>query len=159
MRPRTTTSWLLPRSWSPAGLERDIVLWARGARRGYFEFSHHAVREAILDQINPIRRAVMHRDLALALEKHHGDRSIIYCEHLAHHWLAAQEPERALPWLESAARRADAYGDHDIRDEHLRQALLILGRLERSNGGELSDLTATRDRLLELQASGPAASG
>jgi DNA-binding SARP family transcriptional activator len=153
--------WLIrqfPRSWSPAGLERDIVLWARGARRGYFEFSHDAVREAILEQINPIRRAVMHRDLALALEGHHGDRAIIYCEHLAYHWLAAQEPERALPWLESAAKRANDYGDHDIRDEHLRQAFLILGRLERSDGGELGDLTATRDRLLELQTSDPASS-
>ena len=153
--------WLIrqfPRSWSPAGLERDIVLWARGARRGYFEFSHDTVREAIIDQINPIRRAVMHRDLAVALEKHHGDRAIIYCEQLAYHWLAAQEPERALPWLESATRRADDYGGHDIRDEHLRQALQIIGRLERSSGGKVGNLTATRDRFLELQASGPAAS-
>jgi DNA-binding SARP family transcriptional activator len=146
--------WLIrqfPRSWSPAGLERDIVLWARGARRGYFEFSHDAVRGAIIEQINPIRRAVMHRDLATAIEKHHGSQAIIHCEHLAYHWLAAQEPERALPWLESAARRADECGGTDIRDEYLRQALVIIGRLQRSGTRKHASLKETRDRLLELQ--------
>ena len=73
--------------------------------------------------------SVMHRDLAQAIEEHHGDQAMTHCEDLAYHWLAAQEPERALPWLEHAARRADDCGGYEIRDEHLRQALLILGRL------------------------------
>ena len=149
--------WLIrqfPRSWSPAGLERDIVLWARGARRGYFEFSHDAVRSAIIEQINPIRRAVMHRDLAEAIENFYGEKAIVQCEHLAYHWLAAQEPERALPWLEKAARRADDCGGPEVRDEYLRQALLIVGQMERSAGESSSELTETRERLLELQLAG-----
>ena len=142
--------WLIrqfPRSWSPAGLERDIVLWARGARRGYFEFSHDAVREAIIEQINPIRRAVMHRDLATAMEAHLGSRARIYSEQLAYHWLAGQEPERALPWLECAVERADDCGGTALRDEYLRRALGIVDRLERSSGGESAELNKTRERL------------
>lgn len=105
--------WLIrqfPQSWSQAGPERDIVLWARGVRRGYFEFSHRAIRTSILERINPLRKKIMHGEAATALEKLHAAEAAFVSEELAFHWLEAGEPEQALPWLEISARKAERNG-------------------------------------------------
>ncbi len=105
--------WLIrqfPRSWSQSEPERDIVLWARGARRGFFEFSHRAIRASILDRINPLRKRLMHGEAARALAKHHAVDPEAVAEELAFHFLAAGEAAAARPWLELAAERAERAG-------------------------------------------------
>jgi DNA-binding SARP family transcriptional activator len=147
--------WLIrqfPRSWSPAGLERDMVLWARGVRRGFFEFSHDEVRCAILDQINPIRRAVMHRDVALAMEAQLGESAASRSEALAFHWTEANEPQRALLWIEAAARDALRCGDADLRDEYVSRALRVIDGMAERPRGETSEPDGLRSRLVELAA-------
>ena len=105
--------WLIrqfPLSWSQAGPERDIVVWARGVRRGFFEFSHRAIRSSILEHINPLRRQIMHGAAARALRKRHAEDPGFISEELAFHWLEAGEPEEAIPWLEHSAKRAARSG-------------------------------------------------
>jgi len=105
--------WLIrqfPLSWSQAGPERDIVVWARGVRRGFFEFSHRAIRGSILEHINPLRRQIMHGAAARALRKRHAEDPGFISEELAFHWLEAGEPEEAIPWLEHSAKRAARSG-------------------------------------------------
>ena len=113
--------WLIrqfPRTWAPSGKERDIVLWARGARRGYFEFAHNALRRSVIDNINPLRRAVMHRDVAGCLEEFYKERPDHVVEALAYHWLAAGEPQRAVPWLKKAVKRAEAAGAKGVAENY-----------------------------------------
>ena len=124
--------WLIrqhPRRWSHAGMEQDLVLWARGARRGYFEFAHRGVREAILGAVNPLRRQVMHREVAGALAELYPDDPAPVCESLAYHELGAGAPERALPWLERAMERAAATGGAAVAEIYRERAAEIVGRL------------------------------
>ncbi len=124
--------WLIrqfPRSWSHSGRQRDLVLWARGARRGSFEFAHRAIRDATLEFINPLRRQVMHQLVAMALLDTHGDPESIP-EHLAFHHLASGEIERALPWIAESARKAFRVGAMEVCRHYYGQASQAAKRLE-----------------------------
>lgn len=105
--------WLIrqfPQSWSQAGPERDLVLWAHGARRGFFEFAHRTIRTSVLDHINPLRRSVMHGEVARALLSRHAEGPGFVSEELAFHLLEAGETAEALPWLEHSAQKAARSG-------------------------------------------------
>ena len=124
--------WLIrqhPRRWSQAGMQQDLVLWARGARRGYFEFAHRTTREAILGSINPLRRQIMHRDAARALAEHHAQNRDPVCESLAYHALEAGEPAEALPWLERAIERAARSGGTAVAETYRRRARQVIDSL------------------------------
>ncbi len=117
----TLERWLLrqfPKAWSRAGLQKDLVLWARGARRGFFEFSHRSIRVAVLERINPLRKRIMHGEAASALASRHADDVEDFSESLAFHFLAAGDPAAARPWLERSAQRAEEVGGHEIADEY-----------------------------------------
>lgn len=111
--------WLLRQSsgsWHGSRRERDIVLWAKGARRGRFEFAHGHIREAIYRDLDPERRRIVHGQLAAALEALHGEAD---WEVLAHHWAAAGEWERAGSCAGRAAERARRLGAGDA-ERHYR---------------------------------------
>lgn len=151
--------WLIrqhPRRWSHAGMEQDLVLWARGARRGYFEFAHRGVREAILGAVNPLRRQVMHREVAGALAELYPDDPAPVCESLAYHELGAGAPERALPWLELAMERAAATGGTAVAEIYRERAAKIVKRLlqETTEEPERRRLEEQADRLRVTPAAG-----
>ncbi len=147
--------WLIrqaPTSWSDTRRERDIVLWARGARRGAFEFAHEAIRRAVLSEVNPLRRQVMHRAVAEALRASRDGDSEGVAERLAHHYLAAAEWAPALPLLERSAAAADARGAPAAATEHAERALAAIERIlaGRTSAAEREDLAARRERLEAL---------
>jgi DNA-binding SARP family transcriptional activator len=124
--------WLVrqsPSTWSPSRRERDILLWAQGIRRGWFEFSHAGIRSAILSDIRPRRRGSLHREVADALRETRGQDLDGFHEALAYHEMAAGRPESALYSLETALRHAEAIGAHETaswyrqRLEEVRQEL------------------------------------
>ncbi|HEX7185263.1 MAG TPA: AAA family ATPase [Thermoanaerobaculia bacterium] len=121
--------------WSSGRRERDIVLWARGARRGSFEFAHPRIRSAIYEDINPLRRQAMHGQVGAALETLYGDRTERSCEMLAYHFTAAGQWEKAAVYLEMAARKASALQAVETARYYRRQALEVRERLETSAGG------------------------
>ncbi len=150
--------WLVrqfPLSWSHSRPEKDLVLFAKGARRGTFEFAHEAIRAAVLADINPLRRQVIHRDVAATLLESRGHEEEALCERLAYHELAGGEWERALPHLECAATKARAIGAHEIADWYLDRGLEALDRLVGQTSSETRrQELASRRRELERQRSG-----
>ncbi len=144
--------WLIrqaPTSWSDTRRERDVVLWARGARRGAFDFAHEAIREAILSEVNPLRRQVMHRAVATALRAARADDPEGVGERLAYHYLAAAEWAEALPFLERAAADADRRGAPAAAIQYAERALAAIDRIlaGRASAAEREDLAKRRERL------------
>ncbi|HEX9670256.1 MAG TPA: BTAD domain-containing putative transcriptional regulator, partial [Thermoanaerobaculia bacterium] len=105
--------WLVRRAsgrWTDEGRAVGEALWATGARRGDFEFAHRVIGEAIFDAVDPKRRRVLHGAVAAALEERSAGDPRRGCEAVAHHWLAAGRPEKAVPCLRLAAERSRALG-------------------------------------------------
>lgn len=135
--------WLIRQfahSWTSARRERDIVLWARGARRGNFEFSHKRIRGAVYRELNPLRRQAMHAQVAEGLERLRGGRDH---ESLAFHFAAAGLWEKALPHLERAVDRAMSVLAIDTARRYCDQAIEALSRLA---AGARSEAQAARWR-------------
>ncbi len=101
--------WLIRQSiryWSTFGRTSDVVLWKRGARRGSFEFAHERVREALASSVHPSRRKALHSRVAETIEALAADHLENHSDELAAHYLAADLPARAFPYLEQSAVRA-----------------------------------------------------
>ncbi len=143
--------WLIRQffhSWTSGRQEEVLAMWAQGARRGSFEFAHREIRRAILDELNPLRRQVMHAQVAEALARLRGDRD---CESLAYHFMAAGEWEKALPALEGAVERALSLGAEDTARRYYDQAVEVLSRLVATarNDAQAERWREERGRLLE----------
>ncbi|AXT86720.1 hypothetical protein C6I20_02620 [Aeromicrobium sp. A1-2] len=65
---------------------------------GGYRFTHELVRQSMVDEISPHRQVGVHRDAARRLEEVNGSPGLI-----AQHWLDGHRPDRAAPWLLSAA--------------------------------------------------------
>ncbi|WP_342132323.1 AAA family ATPase [Hydrogenophaga sp. OTU3427] len=68
---------------------------------GRYRFRHELVRQALIEQVPPHRRARMHRDIATRLAETDATPASV-----ARHWLDAGQPRQALPWQLAAARQA-----------------------------------------------------
>src|SRR6185295_4916071 len=145
--------WLIRQfahSWTSSRRERDIVLWARGARRGSFEFAHKRIRSALCGELNPLRRQAMHGHVAEALGRLRGDRDR---EALAYHWVAAGEWERALAPLEAAMERALSLLAEETARHYCEQILEVLDRLAAAarNDAQAEKWRRERARMREVQ--------
>jgi len=143
--------WLIRQfaySWTSTRQEADLARWDQGARRGSFEFTHREIRNAIHQEINPLRRQAMHGQVAATLERLRGDRD---CEALAFHLVAAGEWEKALPPLERAVERALAVFAEDTARRYCDQAVEALSRLVASarNAAQAERWRGERERFLE----------
>jgi class 3 adenylate cyclase/tetratricopeptide (TPR) repeat protein len=84
--------------------ERIIDAGAQPALR--FSFSHALMREALYEELGVTQRVKLHRRTAAVIEELHGDDPEQPLEELAHHFLEAQELERAIVYAEAAANRS-----------------------------------------------------
>lgn len=96
----------------PAALDEAVrqavaaqVLRADGTS---YTFRHALTQAAVHDELLPGERARFHARYAVALED--GGRAPGRSAETAHHWLAAQQPARALPALLDASRDAASAG-------------------------------------------------
>jgi DNA-binding SARP family transcriptional activator len=124
--------WLVrqyARRWSDSPRERDLVLWAQGARRGTFEFAHDRIRQVALREVNPLRRRTLHCHVAEALADRHPVGSENGVERVAHHFLEADEPAAALPYVRSSAAKALRVGDQAVAAAWLDRGRTLLERL------------------------------
>ncbi len=115
--------------WMSGRREHDIVLWAQGARLGRFEFSHRLIRRSVLDDVNPLRRQVMHREVAATLERNFGRGAERLSETLAFHYTQACEWRQAIGPLEQAFDKARAVSARDTARHYGRQVVEVAGRL------------------------------
>jgi len=115
--------------WMSGRRERDIVLWAKGAKLGGFEFNHHLIWQAILDDINPLRQQIMHTEVARALEASLEDDTERFSEALAFHYGSGCQWREAIAHLRPAIRIARTLRATDTASYYLCQAIEILDKL------------------------------
>ncbi len=120
--------------------DEPMVVWARGGRRGSFEFAHNRTRRAIYGELNPLRRQAMHAQVAAALESLRGGRD---CETLAFHHTVAHQWEKALPYLQRSIEQSLAVCAGDAARRYCDQAIEVLSRLA---AGARSEEAAARWR-------------
>jgi DNA-binding SARP family transcriptional activator len=88
-----------------ARLDRALAAGVLVVSQARYRFRHALVREALVDGIPPHRRAALHRDAAARLEQAGATPGLV-----GQHWLAAGEPDKALPCSLAAARQAFRLG-------------------------------------------------
>jgi DNA-binding SARP family transcriptional activator len=119
----------------------DAHLLRVGDERG-LAFSHALVREAVVAELNPLRRARLHRRAAEALEAQGDDRHL---EEIAHHLSEAADP-RAAGALHRAGEHALAMLAYEEAAEFYARAL---DALDGSDGAARAPLLLARgDALL-----------
>jgi len=161
--------WLIrqyARRWTDDPRERDLVLWAQGARRGSFEFAHPAIHAALYGDLPAQRRRSLHHQVANALAERYEPGRRRAAGRIARHYLLGDDPGQALPYLQRAAENAAALGDHTAAAALFDLALAQFERVEEEaavdeRGGweELRrEVEAGRERLGEPSA-GPSGEG
>ena len=151
--------WLIrqfPRTWFDSGRERDLVLWAKGVRRGSFDFAHEMMREAILEEINPLRQGVMHRAVAETLWSSRGEEDLPgICERLCYHLSAAGDWERADQVAAMAVERAARLGARAAHAAYLDRRRAILERVIGTTGDDTkrAEYEDRRRKVLDQLAS------
>jgi tetratricopeptide (TPR) repeat protein len=79
---------------------------ANGQLTPSFEFRHALYREVLYRRLSPTERVRFHRSLAIALERLHSPVEPETAAHIAGHFEAGREHERAIPYLMLAAQNA-----------------------------------------------------
>lgn len=155
-------------AWIPGGRESCMVQWARGARRGSFEFAHELGWRAIYEELDPRRRKIMHGEVASALEGLYASATAAgdlldaegLCETLARHFAAAGVWDQAFFYLRQAARKARHLGARDAALSYCSRSLEALEHLIASTrDAQQSDAwRQERRRLLRVRGELAAAS-
>lgn len=152
----------------------DLVLEAApGERReGRYRFKHAVVQEVAYNTLLVRRRSEMHRRVAQAYEKVMDERELReFYPALAHHYLLADVPERAVEYAWKAAQRATAihayvealrFAEQALEmDEKLGrtapavEALYLIARIRRYRGENEGALAAYDRALALLEARDP----
>lgn len=110
----------LAESAAHAALDTAIAADLLVVRGTSYTFRHELVRQAVVAQVPPHRRAGVHRDAAEQLA-----RAGAPPQSVARHWILGERPQRAVPFLEAAGREAlrlgafaDALGTLDLLLQH-----------------------------------------
>ncbi len=91
-----------------ARLDRALAAGVLVVADGRYRFRHALVRQALADGIPPHRRMALHREVAARLDGAGAAPGLV-----GQHWLAAGEPDRALPCSLAAARQAFRLGAYE----------------------------------------------
>lgn len=102
--------------------------------RGSLRFGHDKIREAAYADLAIADRRRAHRDVARALEQRAGSGSHELYPELAHHWSMADEPARAIEFLEKAGERGLAMGAYQDTIDFLSRALTLAERVDVDRG-------------------------
>jgi ABC-type oligopeptide transport system substrate-binding subunit/class 3 adenylate cyclase len=110
-----------------ADLQRlDLVRQERRWPEPEYRFKHALIQDAVYRTITLAERKQLHRKAAVWLEEAHADRRDEVAGLLAHHWLAADDEDKAVEYLTRAGDRARQEYALDEAIEHYRQLLPIL---------------------------------
>lgn len=100
-----------------------------------YEFAHEVIREVVMRDLSAARRNTLHRRIAEALEQEPGEPP---AEMLAFHYLRADEPVKAVAYLESAGDRAVAMRAFGAAEQSYADLVTVLDRLGRPREAALA---------------------
>ena len=102
-------------------------LWQRRIIREYdgacYDFSHDRIRDVAYAMIGPVKRRLLHRQVAKALERIYGDDTDPVAEELAVHCQRADAFKQALAYFRQAASAAKRVYAHAKVVENLQKAI------------------------------------
>ena len=107
-----------------------------------YDFSHDRIRDVALGEINPVRRGLLHRQIAAGLQQRYGDELDPVVDALAWHCEQAGLIEQAVTFYKRAAILAESRFAYAQAGQHSRHALDLLATLPPSR--------VTRSTELEL---------
>lgn len=94
-----------------------------------YMFKHALTRDVAYDSVLEGRRKGLHRLVGLAIEELYRDRLAEQYEHLAHHFSAAEQLDKAFVYTVRAAQKAaESFANQSVR-EYVRRALALADRL------------------------------
>jgi anti-anti-sigma factor len=85
-------------------LERDMIRESEGGTT--LTFTHGEVQQIIYEDLNPLRRRILHRRVGAALEQAHGDRLDQIASQLAHHFIQSGNEEKGFLYSLKAGHQA-----------------------------------------------------
>lgn len=91
-----------------------------------YAFAHALMREALYHEVPPSRRAGLHLLAGKTIERRFGDDLEPRLRELAHHFLLAAAPDKALEYAQRAGRQALAMLAYEEAAEHFMHALDLL---------------------------------
>ena len=109
-------------------LRLDLLRESRRWPRPEFQFKHVLIQEAAYATLLETQRRELHRRAAQWLEERYASDRAEVAGLLAHHWLAAEDEEKAATYLGLAGDRARAEHALDESIGHYRALLPILER-------------------------------
>jgi predicted ATPase/DNA-binding SARP family transcriptional activator len=133
---RAFTIELLNRAW---GGNLDVLvpgldeLWQRRIVREHgvgYDFSHDRIREVAYGEISPVRRRLLHSQVAQALEQLHAERLPEVAAEIAPHYLQAAMQPPAARYFEMAGSHAAGRFANDEAVLYFTRALACLAEAE-----------------------------
>ena len=100
---------------------------------GRYIFAHALIQHTLYEDLGPSRRALVHRQVAVALEELCSERPGARIGELAHHWFSATQPVDVTKAIEYSRQAADAALKSLAPDDALRyysQALSLWSRAD-----------------------------
>ncbi len=125
----------------------DLICQARllveqGAER--YVFAHDLIQEVVSADLSAARRAMLHQQVAEALEQQPGELPV---ETLAHHYRRAGRLEKAVIYLERSGERAQAMYAHAEAERFYRDLVDCLIHLRRD-----AEVMAAQEKLAQMLA-------
>jgi tetratricopeptide (TPR) repeat protein/transcriptional regulator with XRE-family HTH domain len=108
-----------------------------------YRFAHDVIAEVVEAELSGLRRRLLHRRVAGALEQQPG---AVPVEALAYHYTQGELPERALPYLVQAGDRAQGRYGYEAAEGYYRAAVSLLD--ERGRGQEAAEVREKLGRTL-----------
>ncbi len=131
-------------------------LWHRRIIReqslGTYDFTHDRIREFAYTQLSPIRRRLLHRRVAQALELLHAPDLGSVSAPLAAHYEQAGQTAKAVGYYRQAAAAAALVSAYEEVRRLLSRALTLLGRLPVDQGRDRQELDLQLTLLASLSA-------
>ncbi len=124
-----------------------------------YQFQHALIRETLYEELRSLRRRRLHRKVAEATEMLSAQKNLsLMPAVVAHHFIAAAQEERAVPYLRQAGQAASAVYANAEAVEYLNQAREILddvaldltGEAQQRNLDEQFELLSQERTILNL---------
>lgn len=119
-------------------------LWQRRIIReqslNTYDFTHDRIRELAYEQVSPIRKRLLHRRVAQALESLHAPELSSVSAPLAAHYEQAGQTAKAVGYYQQAAAGTTQVSGYEEASRLLKRALTLLGRLPAGQGRKRQEL-------------------